>query len=193
MCRYHHQLPSGRARNPIILTVKRPLEYTLTAIALLIVGGCSEQSSPVPTEPTTPEAIRITVGADQVGTVGQPLPEQLTILVTDQRNKPVPGVDVSFTVTAGGGSVGPDGVRTGADGTARTTWTLGTKAGPQTVRATAAGLQPVVFSAEARPGPAKALTVVSGDGQAGKVGEALAEPLVVRLVDAFDIPSPARP
>ncbi len=184
----HHQLPSRRARTTTILPVKRPLEYTLTAIALLIVGGCSEQSSPVPTEPTTPEAIRITVGADQVGTVGQPLPEQLTILITGQRNKPVPGVDVSFTVTAGGGSVEPAVVRTGADGTARTTWTLGTKAGPQTVAATAAGLQPVVFSAEARPGPAEALTVVSGDGQAGKAGEPLATPLVVEVSDAYGNP-----
>jgi hypothetical protein len=56
------------------------------------------------------------------GTNG-PLTE--TVTVYDVLGNPVNNVSVTFSVTAGGGSVSPTVVKTGADGSALTTWTLG--------------------------------------------------------------------
>ena len=165
---------------------KRPLEPAIAAFMLLIVGACGEESSPLRVVPLAPAASRLVAGADQVGTVGQRTPEPLAVLVTDRFDNPVPEVEVTFA--PGDGSVDPAVARTGLDGIARATWTLGTKAGPQTATATVPGLAPVVFSAHAEPGPPGSLERVSGDGQAGMVGEPLAQPLVVRVTDAYGNP-----
>lgn len=61
------------------------------------------------------------------------------------------GVNVTFAVTAGGGSITPASVVTGNDGVARaSSWTLGTTPGLNTVSATAGSLPPVIFSATAQ-------------------------------------------
>jgi len=172
----------------MIGSMKRPLECTLAAIALLVLGACGEESSPLRVVPVAPAVTRVVAGGNQAGAVGQSAPEQLTVLVTDRFDNPVPGVDVTFTVTAGEGSVEPAAARTGRDGIARATWKLGTKAGTQTVTAAVPGLDPVVFSAEVAPGPPDALRRISGDGQTATVGQPLPQPLVVEVTDAYGNP-----
>ncbi|HEX7088885.1 MAG TPA: Ig-like domain-containing protein [Longimicrobiales bacterium] len=172
----------------MIRTTKRPIEHTMAAIALLVLGACGEESSPLRVVPVEPAASRIMAGADQAGTVAERTPESLAVLVTDRFDNPVPEVEVAFAVGAGSGSVEPAVARTGLDGIARATWTLGTTAGPQTATATVRGLDPVVFSARAEPGPPTSVRRISGDGQAATVGEPLAAPLVVEVVDAYGNP-----
>ena len=172
----------------MIRSMKRPLEHTMAAIALLVLGACGEESSPLRVVPVAPAASRIVKGDDQVGTVGTPAPEAPTVLVTDRYGNPVPDVEVTFAVEAGNGSIAPAVARTGMDGVASATWTLGTKAGPQTATATVPGLDPLVFSAEAQPGPPASVRRISGDGQTATVGEQLAAPLVVEVVDAHGNP-----
>src|SRR5690606_35654006 len=172
----------------MIGSMKRPLECTLAAIALLVLGACGEESSPLRVVPVAPAVTRVVAGDNQAGAVGRSAPEQLTVLVTDRFDNPVPGVDVTFTVTAGEGSVEPAAARTGRDGIARATWKLGTKAGTQTVTAAVPGLDPVVFSAEVAPGPPDALRRISGDGQTATVGQPLPQPLVVEVTDAYGNP-----
>ncbi|HEY8468050.1 MAG TPA: Ig-like domain-containing protein [Longimicrobiales bacterium] len=169
-------------------TTKRPLEHTMAVIALLVLGACSEESSPLRVVPVEPAASRIVAGNDQVGTVAAPTPEGPAVLVTDRFGNPVPEVEVAFAVAAGNGSIEPAVTRTGLDGIARATWTLGTRAGPQTATATVPGLEPLVFSAQAQPGPVNSIRRISGDGQAATVGESLAAPLVVEVVDAHGNP-----
>ncbi len=95
-----------------------------------------------------------------------------SVLVTDATGNPVSGVNVSFTVTAGGGTTSPASgstVATGADGRASlTSWTLGASAGTNTVTATADGLSgsPVVFNATATAQPATQLAIVTQPGGA---------------------------
>ena len=172
----------------MIRCTKRRFEYTMAVIALLVLGACGEASSPLRVVPVAPAASRIAAGADQVGTVAQRTPESLAVLVTDRFDNPVPEVEVTFSVTAGGGSVEPAVARTGLDGIARATWTLGTEAGQQTLTVTAPGLDPVVFSAQAEPGPPGSLERISGDGQSATVGDPLAAPLVVEVVDSYGNP-----
>ena len=73
------------------------------------------------------------------------------VLITDQFGNPVSGVSVTFTVTAGDGSITPASpatVQTGANGIAALTgWTLGATPGTNSVQATSGALTPVTVNA----------------------------------------------
>jgi hypothetical protein len=115
------------------------------------------------------------------GTTGMPV-DSLAVRVRDQHGNPVPGTAVVWTVKAGGGTISPATVNTGADGVARAQWTLGTRVDSIQVAEGAAGLTlRTTFTALAAPGVGAAIAKVSGDGQTGAVGVPLAQPLVVRV------------
>ena len=107
---------------------------------------------PVRTTPLYPgsRAVALTIvrGSGQTGSTGLPLGEAFTLRAVDNIGRPVQGVSVTFTVTAGGGTVGGSSsqqVATGADGLAEVTLTPGS--GSNTVSARAPGLATVTFSA----------------------------------------------
>lgn len=64
-------------------------------------------------------------GSGQTADAGQPLANPLVVRAVDRRGDPVSGVDVSFVVVAGGGSVSPSGGLTDGDGRISADWTLG--------------------------------------------------------------------
>ena len=78
-------------------------------------------------------------GDSQSTGAGQALPQPLVVRVADSTAHPVPGAMVTFTVAAGGGSVGSASVPTDTGGRAQTTWTLGSGAQVQALTATAPG------------------------------------------------------
>lgn len=65
--------------------------------------------------------------------------DSIAVRATDIFNNPIAGQAVSFSVAAGGGTVSAAAKLTGADGIARTSWTVG-NAGAQMLRATAGSL-----------------------------------------------------
>lgn len=127
--------------------------------------------------------IEVASGNDQAGAVGTALPNPLVVLVTDQFGNPVADILVDWETEDG--SVNPSSSRTGLDGRAETSWLLGSSSGSQTATASIDGLDgsPVIFAGTAIPGSANGLVRVSGNGQSGRPGEELDQPLVVRLVD----------
>ena len=86
-------------------------------------------------------------GDSQTGLPGGALANPLVIQVNDANNAPQAGVNVTFTVTSGGGTVSPVSIVTGANGRASANLTLGATAGVNTVSATVAGAGNVSFSA----------------------------------------------
>jgi hypothetical protein len=88
-------------------------------------------------------------GDNQVGAPGTALPNPLVVKAVDPDGNPLTGTTVSFSVTAGGGSVSPASVATDASGQAKTVLTLGPSAGTNAVRASATGIGSVDFSATA--------------------------------------------
>lgn len=70
-------------------------------------------------------------GSGQAGTAGEQLPDSLVIRAVDRRGDPVSGVDVSFVVTSGGGSVSPANGFTDMDGFLSAAWTLGSSSQQQ--------------------------------------------------------------
>ncbi|HEV8454992.1 MAG TPA: galactose oxidase-like domain-containing protein, partial [Gemmatimonadales bacterium] len=104
-------------------------------------------------EPTTATDIALVAGDGQAGTVGTALASPLVVAVTDANNNAVPGVSVIWQAQ-GGGNVSSETVKTGSNGQASVTRTLGPTPGPQTTTATVSGLQgsPITFMATAVEG-----------------------------------------
>ncbi len=91
--------------------------------------------------PDVPVSITATSGNAQKGESGQELFAPLRARIIDRLGNGVPGVDVEFVVTSGGGSITPsDELTTDADGTAEARWTLG-EAGENSVVAIVHGLE----------------------------------------------------
>ena len=77
------------------------------------------------------------------------LAQPFVVAVQDENGSAVEGVQVTFTVTEGGGTLSSTTSTTDANGQAATTLTLGSQPGPNTVAATVEGLEPVTFTATA--------------------------------------------
>jgi hypothetical protein len=130
-----------------------------------------------------PVHMELVSGDGQRGSVGSALRNPLVVRITDQFGNPVPNVSVTWD--GGDGSVDPSTAQTGDDGQASTAWTLGSAVGSHTATASSDGLDgsPVTFGATAVAGSAERLVRVSGNDQSAEPGSALAQPLVVRLLD----------
>ena len=131
-----------------------------------------------------PKTLEKISGDNQTGQTGITLPLPLVVEVRDVNGDPVEGVTVTFTVTAGGGSLNPETAETNASGRAWTRLTPGDTAGANSVRASVAGIvQGVIFRAETTLAPPPPmLRIISGNNQTGTPGQTL-EPLVVELRD----------
>jgi hypothetical protein len=121
----------------------RPLRGIAPAL-LLAAAACGDTTQPTPHAASAAQ-LSIAAGDGQTGTPGHPLSAPLTVLAADSAGHPVQGVWVGWTVDAEAGHVSADSVRTGADGRASATWTLGGYIGEWTATARVAGLAPVVF------------------------------------------------
>lgn len=157
----------------------------------VVLAGCGTDSLTLPRE-GQPATLTIVSGDAQQGEVGKTLADSLVVSVTDSRERPVVEQEVSFHLAAG--SVTSDRVVTDRNGKATFHWVLGTAAGSQELEVGIAAsgelTLKVTFSAVASPGPVKAITDVSGNGQTAQVGSLLPEALVVLLVDAYGNPVP---
>ena len=87
-------------------------------------------------------------GGGQTAAAGTAL-APITVVLTDAAGNAKTGDSVTFSVTAGGGSVTPGGVRADASGRATTIWTLGPLGGTQTLSAAAIGVQSLSVNATA--------------------------------------------
>ena len=128
-------------------------------------------------------ALEVVSGDGQSAQVGNALANPLVVQVNDQNSDAFAGATVTFTTT--GGTLSTASVTTDANGQASTSLTLPNTAGEYTVTASVTGLTDVAFTATASAGPlvATTLEIVSGDSQSGVVSTALANDLVVRVLD----------
>ncbi len=129
-----------------------------------------------------PHALTSASGDGQQGQLDAALAEPFVVSVSDQYGFPLAGAVVSFAVTAGGGTLSATTATTDANGHARSTLTLGGGPGPNAVKATVAGLEPVTFTAAAIDRTPRSLTKISGDGQQGPASTPLAVPFVVEVL-----------
>ena len=132
-------------------------------------------------EPRPHTLIKV-AGDNQQSPAGEALAKPFEVWVRDQHGDLFSGAAVTFTVTAGDGTLSATTATTDANGRVATTLTLGSQPGPNTVEVTLADLDPVVFLAVGQAIP-QTLAKVSGDEQEGLAGGELAEPFVVSVLD----------
>lgn len=126
----------------------RPARTLAPALPVLAALGCGGGDLVLPS-PAEPAAIEIVEGDEQSGTPGQPLQDALVVRLMDTAGLAIPGHEVTWVVSTGGGSVTPGLDTTDGQGRATAEWTLGPDAGPNTVSAVAAGVGGVTFRAVA--------------------------------------------
>ncbi|MCI0696912.1 Ig-like domain-containing protein, partial [candidate division KSB1 bacterium] len=143
-------------------------------------------------KPGDPKTLVKLSGDGQSGSGGQTLPNPIQVMVKDNLGAGVPNHPVTFTVTAGGGSINlgqsSATVNTDAQGIAQVTWKLGTPGAAQTLRVNSGfngsplSGSPLTFTASTSP-PSK-VTLASGNAQLGSINTPLPKPFVVLVQDA---------
>ena len=177
---------SGLAQRPWTLGTSTSADHRVEARLVDATG------EPIATEvftatplPDAPALLVKVEGEGQQATVGEPVQTIPVVAVGDQHENPVPGVTVTFQVTAGGGTIQNATATTDEDGLASVgRWTLGTVVEPQSLRASVSGLTPVVFTLTPQSGPGVQF-VIEGTPPTTATSGAPFGPIVVRLRDPF--------
>ena len=100
------------------------LPRTLVPALLLAVFCSCGQEAAGPTAPR-PHRLLPLAGDGQTAAPGGQLANPLVVGVFDSGNLPLEGIEVSFNVELGSGTITPQIAVTGANGTASARWTLG--------------------------------------------------------------------
>lgn len=151
----------------------------IPALALFACGG---------DDPKVPTKLLPVSAAPISGTVGSVLGTIPSVTLQDQKGRAMANVWVRWVANAG--KVVNDSSKTDANGTASAgNWTLGTIAGAQTLNATVIGLPITVITADAKPGPAANLTVITS-ASSGVVGSDITTLPSVRATDVYNNPVP---
>lgn len=125
-------------------------------------------------------------GVGQLAVVNSAVVEPPRVLVGDSFGNPVPGISVTFSVTAGNGVISGATAVSNAAGVAQVgSWTMGPVPGANTLRATLAsgGFADILAT-----GTAAALQLQAGNSQTGNTGTQLAGSPTVRAVDGAMAP-----
>jgi adhesin/invasin len=149
-------------------------------------GSLTPVSATATATPAPAAAIIAVSGSGQTAPVSTTLPQPFVVRVTNEFGGVVAGATVAWTRVSGSGTVGSATSTTAADGTASTTYALGTVAGVESIRASLPNVSGSAadFTATATGG-APASLLSAGTGQHAPVGSALPSPLAVRVFDAF--------
>lgn len=136
----------------------------------------------------TPKNTKIAMQGDSlVAEAGTMLTRAVLIQVTDTTGVVLADVPVAWTALDGG-AFSQASARTDSLGMAQARWHLGPKAGRQRAKVQVGNprsLPPFDVTAQAVPGAAAALRLVSGDQQRGVVGTPLAKSIVLRVTDSL--------
>ena len=166
------------------------VDANLTAEQQSYYGDENDISSPGIGIINNPKTFEIISGDDQQDAPGTALANPFVVEVRDQCNNPLPEVEVTFSVTSGGGVLSGTSVMTDNNGRAESTLTLGPNLGANAVTVSVTRIQgQQMFNAEGIRIP-KTLEIISGDDQQDAPGTALANPFVVEVRDQYDDPLP---
>ena len=131
---------------------------------LCLLSSCGDNGGP--TEETS-RLIEVVGPAQHAGTPLDTVSELLTVRVTDEHQRPLAGVPVTWSAGSGGSMI-PQAPSTDGEGLARARWVLGWQPGTQQANATVTrAAAAAVFHATAEGFQATTLSVGDGDHQCG--------------------------
>ncbi|MHC4393397.1 MAG: glycosyl hydrolase family 18 protein, partial [Planctomycetota bacterium] len=159
------------------------VEVVLGAIGLIEVEASAVAGPPVVFRASTPGIVAdvIVQGDRQTGFAGATLAEEVGVRVLDVSGQALGGITAGFAVTGGSATLGATSVVSDSQGVATTTLTLGATIGGVQVTVITPGPGPHVLTAAIVD---EQLAAVSGDGQQGRTGATLRDPLIVELRNA---------
>ncbi|HUH13935.1 MAG TPA: hypothetical protein VMK65_12540 [Longimicrobiales bacterium] len=138
-------MPRSLPRRP--RAARRPATLLPLLPLLAALAACEARS--VAPEPPPPWHIAIVSGDLQTTSVTLPLPEPLTVRVTDDAGQPAAGIEVRWRLLEGGGLVEPHITESDAQGLATATLLLGSQPTQHLVLAEVEGGRSVTFRAYA--------------------------------------------
>lgn len=187
--------PKGGVFNPATAvtdsTGAASTSYTLpTKAGVITVTASSPGRRPASfTETSRPGAVTAVVvatGSNQKAALKSPLPLPLVAKARDAYGNGVPGIPITFSDGGVGGTFSATTVTTNASGLVSVTYTTSpTKAGTLKITASSGAVPPALFWETVSPGPAFAITRVSGNAQSAAAGTTLAQPLVAKVTDQY--------
>jgi len=162
--------------------IRFPARTRLVAAGLLLLAlvGCKKI-----VEPESVAALTLVSGDLQVRQASRTLRSPLVFRATSAAGTGVAGAAITLVVVQGGGAVDSASIRTDANGEARVKWTLGPESG-QAVFATVIGAAPLRVTATGIV-PSD-IVVAQGNNQSAKVGAALLNNVVIRVLGANNTP-----
>ena len=162
--------------------IRIPARARLAAAGLLLLAlsGCKK-----PVEPETVDALTLVSGDLQLRQASRTLRSPLVFRATSDAGTGVAGAAITIVVVQGGGAVDSASIRTNANGEARVKWTLGPELG-QALLATVVGASPLRVTATGIV-PSD-IVVAQGNNQSAKVGAALLNNVVIRVLGANNTP-----
>jgi hypothetical protein len=116
----------------------------LRALGLVILFGAAAGCS-LNTEIVGVGQVSVFGGDNQSQPVNTLLPEPLSVLVLSQLGEPMENVTVTWSITAGGGSLSSNTSQTDVNGVASVSYTTGPTAGHATIVAQVNGVEPLSF------------------------------------------------
>jgi hypothetical protein len=157
------------------------LRVIVPTLVLFAASGCEEMAAP-----RLPSGVVANSATSLTDTVGLQVSPPPSIKVEDAAGLAVPGVPVTFAITAGGGTTVGGSALTDATGVASiVSWRLGPARGVQALTATVDGLAPVVFQAKALAGSPYSIRRIAGDGQTVTAGMPVPVRPSVLLLDLY--------
>ncbi|MGH7595038.1 MAG: Ig-like domain-containing protein [bacterium] len=159
---------------------------TKTVTAKVLDSGTElNNGATVQVSPLAASQMSLISGNNQTCNVRAALANPLVVKVADRNGNGVPNYEVRFTVKGDGRIFETGPIRTDEKGWASASYVGSTAAGQSQIWAESTGLSnsPVIFIANVSNNPAREIKGISGNAQKGPVGQALPEPLVVRVTD----------
>jgi hypothetical protein len=159
----------------------RLLVVTGIAGAVAAAAGCGDH----PLGPNVPDSVTAASGDSQTILVGNRSSAPLVAVVKNSSGTPLPGVNVNWTVTSGGGSLTALSTTTDANGQVQTTYLSGAFA--DTVKVSAStGDRSHLFTIKLLADTVAILTPLQGNGSAALVGYPLT--VIAKAADRFGNP-----
>ncbi len=152
--------------------------------AVMLLAGCAKKDAG--TGPVTPAGIVIVQGNGQSAQAGLALPTPVVLRVVDATGAGMVGKTITLVLGDGGGAVDPASAVSDAKGEIKAKWTLGPSVPAQSLFASTPGIDPVKLNAVAIL-PSDVI-IAQGNNQSARVGTAVPNAVVVRVVGAGNVP-----
>jgi hypothetical protein len=153
--------------------------FGVLVLAAAVLQACSDSTSSAPMASALVGESGLVANAP-VGTEVRP-----AVVLEDDRGRPLAGTQVTFEVTAGGGSVASSAVATDAQGRAEARWTLGTALGTNSVVARAGSGRSVNFTVMGTAGAPASMAAVAQAPEVAPVSGAVGIVPAVRVTDGY--------